>query len=198
MRIMNVILVFGLAISTALLMTGCKEKVMNERKGIVTMKGNPVTLVGNEIKVGDKAPDCNLAANDLSAVSISSFGGKVRIVASVPSLDTAVCDMETRRFNEEAGKLDPNIVILTISMDLPFAQKRWCGAAGIQNVKTLSDYRQAQFGTSYGVLIKEFRLLARAIFVIDKTGVVRYVQIVSEVAKEPDYQAAIDAAKKLL
>jgi len=198
MRIMNGILVFGLAISTALLMTGCKEKVMNERKGIVTMKGNPVTLVGNEIKVGDKAPDCNLAANDLSAVSISSFGGKVCIVASVPSLDTAVCDMETRRFNEEAGKLDPNIVILTISMDLPFAQKRWCGAAGIQNVKTLSDYRQAKFGTSYGVLIKEFRLLARAIFVIDKTGVVRYVQIVNEVAKEPDYQAAIDAAKKLL
>jgi len=198
MKIMNVILVFGLAISTALLMTGCKEKVMNERKGIVTMKGNPVTLVGNEIKVGDKAPDCNLAANDLSAVSISSFGGKVCIVASVPSLDTAVCDMETRRFNEEAGKLDPNIVILTISMDLPFAQKRWCGAAGIQNVKTLSDYRQAKFGTSYGVLIKEFRLLARAIFVIDKTGVVRYVQIVNEVAKEPDYQAAIDAAKKLL
>ena len=198
MRIMNVILVFGLAISTALLVTGCKEKVMNERKGIVTMKGNPVTLVGNEIKVGDKAPDCNLAANDLSAVSISSFGGKVRIVASVPSLDTAVCDMETRRFNEEAAKLDPNIVILTISMDLPFAQKRWCGAAGIQNVKTLSDYRQAQFGTSYGVLIKEFRLLARAIFVIDKTGTVRYIQIVNEVAKEPDYQAAIDAAKKLL
>ena len=198
MRIMNGILVFGLAISTALLMTGCKEKVMNERKGIVTMKGNPVTLVGNEIKVGDKAPDCNLAANDLSAVSISSFGGKVCIVASVPSLDTAVCDMETRRFNEEAGKLDPNIVILTISMDLPFAQKRWCGAAGIQNVKTLSDYRQAKFGTSYGVLIKEFRLLARAIFVIDKTGTVRYVQIVNEVAKEPDYQAAIDAAKKLL
>jgi len=198
MRIMNGILVFGLAISTALLMTGCKEKVMNERKGIVTMKGNPVTLVGNEIKVGDKAPDCNLTANDLSAVSLSSFRGKVCIVASVPSLDTAVCDMETRRFNEEAAKLDPNIVILTISMDLPFAQKRWCGAAGIQNVKTLSDYRQAQFGTSYGVLIKEFRLLARAIFVIDKTGVVRYVQIVNEVAKEPDYQAAIDAAKKLL
>jgi thiol peroxidase len=198
MRIMNGILVFGLAISTALLMTGCKEKVMNERKGIVTMKGNPVTLVGNEIKVGDKAPDCNLTANDLSAVSLSSFKGKVCIVASVPSLDTAVCDMETRRFNEEAGRLDPNIVILTISMDLPFAQKRWCGAAGIQNVKTLSDYRQAQFGTSYGVLIKEFRLLARAIFVIDKTGTVRYVQIVSELGKEPDYQAAIDAAKKLL
>jgi thiol peroxidase len=198
MRIMNVILVFGLAIATALLMTGCKEKVMNERKGVVTMKGNPVTLVGNEIKVGDKAPDCNLAANDLSAVSISSFGGKVRIVASVPSLDTAVCDMETRRFNEEAAKFDPNIVILTISMDLPFAQKRWCGAAGIQNVKTLSDYRDAKFGTSYGVLIKEFRLLARAIFVIDKTGTVRYVQIVSELGKEPDYQAAIDAAKKLL
>ena len=198
MRIMNVILVFGLAISTALLMAGCKEKVMNERKGIVTMKGSPVTLVGDEIKVGDKAPDCNLTANDLSAASILSFGGKVRIVASVPSLDTAVCDMETRRFNEEAAKLDPNIVILTISMDLPFAQKRWCGAAGIQNVKTLSDYRQAQFGTSYGVLIKEFRLLARAIFVIDKTGVVRYIQIVSELGKEPDYQAAIDAAKKLL
>jgi thiol peroxidase len=121
----------------------------------------------------------------------------VRIICSVPSLDTSVCDIETRRFNEEAGKLGSNVVVLTISMDLPFAQKRWCGAAGVKNVQTLSDHRDASFGKAYGVLIKEMRLLARAVFVLDKDDAIRYIQIVNEVASEPNYEAALKAAKGL-
>jgi thiol peroxidase len=116
----------------------------------------------------------------------------------VPSLDTPVCDLQTRRFNQEAARLGPDVQILTISMDLPFAQKRWCGAAGIERVTTLSDHREASFGTAYGVLIKELRLLARAVFVVDKDGVVRYVQIVPELSREPDYEAALAAAKAAL
>ena len=189
--------VVGLLALVVLLFAGCKEKIMNERKGIVTMKGKPVTLTGTPVKVGQKAPDFEVVANDLSTVKLSSFAGKTCIIASVPSLDTSVCDIETRRFNEEAGKLGGDIVVLTISMDLPFAQKRWCGAAGIKNIQTLSDYRDASFGKAYGVLIKELRLLARAVFVVDKAGVVRYVQIVPEIATEPDYNAALKAVKEL-
>ena len=140
---------------------------MIEKVGTVTMKGNPLTLVGNKVNVGDEAPDFVALANDLSEVRLSSFRGKVCIVSSVPSLDTPVCDVETRRFNSEAGSLGSDVVILTISTDLPFAQKRWCGAAGVTNVQTLSDHRDVSFGTSYGVLIKELRLLARAVFVVD-------------------------------
>ena len=176
---------------------GCKENLMAEQKTIVMMKGKPVTLTGKPIKVGQKAPDAEVVANDLSVVKLSSYFGKKCIIASVPSLDTSVCDIETRKFNEEAGKLGSDVVVLTISMDLPFAQKRWCGAAGIKNVITLSDYRYASFGNAYGVLIKDLRLLARAVFVVDKTGVVRYVQIVPEIATEPDYAAALEAVKKL-
>lgn len=172
---------------------------MAERTGLITFKGNPLTLLGNEVKVGQKAPDAELVANDLSVVKLSALrAGKVCILTSVPSLDTSVCDMETRRFNEEAGRLGRDIVVLTVSMDLPFAQKRWCGAAGVQNVQTLSDYRQAAFGNAYGVLIKELRLLARAVFVLDKPGVIRYVELVKEVASEPNYDAALAAAQKLL
>jgi len=172
---------------------------MEERTGLVTMKGKPLTLVGKEVKVGQKAPDAELVANDLSAVRLSSLcRGKVSIVTSVPSLDTPVCDLETRRFNEEAGKLGDDVIILTISMDLPFAQKRWCGAAGVKNVQTLSDHREAGFGKAYGVLIKESRLLARAVFVSDKQGVIRYVELVKELGTEPNYEAALNAAKKLL
>jgi len=189
--------VVGLLALVVLLFAGCKEKIMNERKGIVTMKGKPVTLTGTPVKVGQKAPDFEVVANDLSTVKLSSFAGKTCIIASVPSLDTSVCDIETRRFNEEAGKLGGDVVVLTISMDLPFAQKRWCGAAGIKNIQTLSDYRDASFGKAYGVLIKELRLLARAVFVVDKAGVVRYVQIVPEIATEPDYNAALKAVKEL-
>ncbi|MBI5579507.1 MAG: thiol peroxidase [Deltaproteobacteria bacterium] len=171
---------------------------MQERKGAVTLRGNSLTLVGKEVKVGDKAPDVELLDNDLKPVKFSAFKGKVVIVSSVPSLDTPTCDMETRRFNTEAASLGDNVVILTVSTDLPFAQKRWCGAAGVDKVKTLSDHRETAFGQSYGVLIKELRLLARTIFVLDKNGVVQYVQLVKEVSKEPDYAAVIAEAKKLV
>ncbi len=171
---------------------------MMERKGAVTLRGNPMTLVGNELNVGDKAPDVELLDNELKPVKVSAFRGQVVVISSVPSLDTPVCDMETRRFNSEAANLGPNVVILTVSNDLPFAQKRWCGAAGVDKVKTLSDHREAAFGQGYGVLIKELRLLARSIFVLDADGVVRYVQHVKEVSQEPDYAAVVAAVKKLI
>ena len=171
---------------------------MEERAGIITMKGNPLTLVGKELKVGDPAPDFEVLDNDLTPVRLSSYKGKICVVCSVPSLDTPVCDMETRRFNEEAGKLGADVRILTISMDLPFAQKRWCGAAGVDKVVTLSDHRDASFGTAYGVLIKELRLLGRAVFVLDREGTVQYIQIVKEVTDEPDYVAVLGAVNKLL
>jgi len=171
---------------------------MPERTGLVTMQGRPVTLLGQPAKVGQRGPDAELVANDLSTIRLSSFAGKVRIITSVPSLDTRVCDIETRRFNEEAGKLGDQVVVLTVSMDLPFAQKRWCGAAGVNNVQTLSDYREAAFGKAYGVLIKDLRLLARAVFVVDKDGVIRYQELVKEIGSEPDYEAALKAARELL
>jgi len=171
---------------------------MAERTGLVTMKGNPVTLVGDEVGVGQPAPEVELLANDLSTVKLSSFRGKVCILTSVPSLDTPVCDIETRRFNEEADALGDGVVVVAVSMDLPFAQARWCGAAGAQNVQTLSDHRAATFGTSYGVLIKGLRLLARAVFVLDKDGIVRYQELVPEITAEPDYEAALQAARELL
>jgi len=166
-----------------------------ERTDIITFKGNPLTLMGNEVKVGDKAPDFEVLDGDLSAVKLSDFAGKLCIISSVPSLDTPVCDTETRRFNKEAEKLGDDVVVLTISMDLPFAQKRWCGAAGVHNVILLSDYRAASFGKAFGVLIKELRLLARAVFVLDREGIVRYVEIVKELTEEPDYEAALKAVK---
>ncbi len=171
---------------------------MQERKGAVTLRGNPLTLVGDEIREGAPAPDVTLLDNDLKPVKLSDFRGKVLIVSSVPSLDTPVCDMETRRFNTEAAGLGGDVQVLTVSMDLPFAQKRWCGAAGVDKVKTLSDHREAAFGRAFGVLIQELRLLARSIFVADREGIVRYVQHVKEVSQEPDYGAVIAAVKKLL
>jgi len=170
---------------------------MGERANAITMKGNPLTLVGNEVKVGQAAPDFVALDNGLSPVKLSSLQGKTCILVSVPSLDTPVCDMESRRFNEEAGRLGSGVAILIISMDLPFAQKRWCGAAGVSNVQTLSDHRDASFGNAFGVLIKELRLLARAVFVADKQGILRYSQLVKEVTQEPDYQEVLDALKKL-
>lgn len=176
-----------------------REHDMGERTGLVTMKGGPLTLVGNEVKVGQKAPDAELVANDLSVVKLSSLArGKVCLITSLPSLDTRVCDLETRRFNKEASGLGEDVIVLAISMDLPFAQSRWCGAAGVKNVHTLSDYRAAAFGKAYGVLIKDLRLLARAVFVLDKPGTIRYVELVKEVASEPNYDAALTAAKKLM
>jgi thiol peroxidase len=170
---------------------------MSERKDIVTMKGNPITLIGNEVKVGDKAPDFEVVDKDLSTVKFSSFAGKVCIISCVPSLDTSVCDIMTRRFNQEAAKLGNDVAVLAISMDLPFAQKRWCGAAGVENVQVLSDHKIASFGQAYGVLIKDLRLLARAVFVIDSKGIVRYVNIVPEIAQEPKYDEALKAVKEL-
>jgi thiol peroxidase len=167
---------------------------MEDRK-VVTMKGNPLTLTGNPVKVGDSAPDFEVLANDLSPVKLSSFAGKVCLISSVPSLDTSVCDTQTKKFNEEAKTLKDNIVVLTISMDLPFAQSRWCGAAGVEHVRTLSDYRKAEFGEAFGVLIKELRLLARAVFIVDAKGKIRYIQIVDELTHEPNYDEAIEALK---
>lgn len=160
----------------------------------VTFKGNSVTLLGNEVKAGDKAPDFTVLANDLSEVTLNDTKGQVRLIATVPSLDTGVCDAEVRRFNEEAAKLD-NVKVLTVSVDLPFAQKRWCGAAGIENVQTLSDHRDLSFGEAYGVAIKELRLLTRAVFVIDSNDTVTYVEYVSEATNHPNYEAALEAAK---
>ncbi len=170
---------------------------MKERTGMITMRGNPLTLIGNEVKVGEMAPDFVVLDNNLSPVRFSSFRAKTCIISSVPSLDTPVCDMETRKFNEEAGRLGSDVAILTVSMDLPFAQKRWCAAAGVDKVQTLSDHRDASFGTSYGVLIKELRLLARAVFLVDRKGIIQYIQLVKEVTKEPDYEAALNTLRKL-
>jgi thiol peroxidase len=155
------------------------------------MKGNPLTLTGNEVKVGDKAPNFEVVDTGLNPVRLGGYEGKVVVISSVPSLDTPVCDLETRHFNDEAAKLGEDVKILTISMDLPFAQKRWCGAAGVTHVTTLSDHRDASFGLAYGVLIKELRLLARAVFVVDRKGIVRYVDLVKEIANEPEYEAAL-------
>ena len=171
---------------------------MAERKGAVTMRGNPLTLVGHEARVGDTATDFVALSNDLAPVKLGDYRGKVVVLASVPSLDTPVCDLETRRFNSEAVNLSQDLVILTISMDLPFAQKRWCGAHGVERVVTLSDHRDAAFGQAYGVLIKELRLLARAVFVIDRQGVIRYVELVKEIGQEPQYEAALQAAHDLI
>jgi thiol peroxidase len=170
---------------------------MKERVGAVTMKGKPLTLLGDELKVGDTLPDVELIANDMSHVKLSSYRGKVCIISAVPSLDTPVCSVETRRFNEEAAKLGNDVVVLTVSLDLPFAQKRWCGAEGVERVVTLSDYRNADFGKACGLLIKEIHLLARTIFVADKQGVIRYIQAVKEISTEPDYNAVIAAVNKL-
>jgi len=166
---------------------------MAERIGAITMKGKPLTLTGGEIKVGTQAPDATLVANDLCEVKLSSFKGKKVILSVVPSLDTPICDLETKRFNQEAAKLG-DVVILTVSKDLPFAQKRWCAAAGVSAVKTLSDYR-GNFGETYGVLIKGLNLLARCIFVIDESGKVTYIQLVKEVATEPNYEEVLKAVK---
>lgn len=168
---------------------------MAERPGAVTMKGTPLTLVGPAISVGEAAPDFETLNNDLQPVRLSQFKGKTVILSSVPSLDTPVCDMETRRFNQEAEKLGDDVVVLTISMDLPFAQKRWCGAAGVTRVLTLSDHRNASFGQTYGVLIKELRLLARAVFVVGKDGTIKHAQLVKELTEEPDYAAVLNAVK---
>jgi thiol peroxidase len=158
------------------------------------MKGNPLTLMGPELQAGDHAPDFSVVDGTLSAVNLEKTGHNVRIISVVPSLDTPVCDLQTKRFNEEAAKL-PGVDILTISMDLPFAQKRWCGAFGVDRVKMLSDHRTGSFGEAYGTLIKDLRIESRAIFVLDGDNLIRYVEYVKEVADHPNYDAALAAAK---
>lgn len=160
----------------------------------VTFKNKPVTLIGREVKVGDQAPDFTVLANDLSEVKLSDSKGTVRIISVVPSVDTGVCDAQTRRFNEDASKAG-NVQVLTISVDLPFAQKRWCAASGLDNVQVLSDHRDLSFGEAYGVVIQELRLLARSVFVVDSSDKVVYVEYVSEGTDHPNYEAAIEAAK---
>ncbi len=164
----------------------------------ITLNGAKLSLEGKVLSVGQKAPDFTLAGNDLKPVSLKDFKGRAVILSAVPSLDTPTCDMETRRFNKEASALGDKAVVLTVSKDLPFAQARWCAAAGIDRVQTLSDYRNTSFATDYGILIKELFLLARAIFVIDGNGVIKYIQFVQEVSKEPDYRAVLEEVKKII
>lgn len=171
-----------------------------ERTDAQSFKGNPLMLVGPILECGTAAPDFKLVKNDLSDATLASYAGKVKILNVFPSLDTPVCDAQMRRFNEEAVGLGDDAVVLGISRDLPFAQKRWCGAAGVERVETLSDFR-SNFGETYGLLIKDGplgNLLARAVFVVDKGGKLVYQQIVSELTKEPDYAPVLEAARKAL
>jgi thiol peroxidase len=165
-----------------------------ERPGATTMKGNPKTLVGPELKVGDAAPDFALVDGSLKTVTLKDTGNQVRIISVIPSLDTPVCDAQTKRFNEEAAKM-PGVDIITVSMDLPFAQKRWCGAFGVDKVKMLSDHKDASFGTNYGTLIKDLRIESRAIFVLDADNQIRHAEYVKEVADFPNYETALAAAR---
>ena len=175
----------------------CSNQKCVERKNAVTFKGNPLTLIGEEIKPGMKAPDFEVLANNLTPVNLSNYDGKIKVISVVPSLDTPVCDTQTRKFNQEAVNFSKDVVVLTISMDLPFAQTRWCGAAGVSNVITLSDHKDGNFGMAFGVYIAELRLLSRSVFILDKNNEVKYVEYLSEVTNEPDYARAIDALKKI-
>ena len=171
---------------------------MSERTQLVRMKGNPLTLVGNEVRLGDTAPEFEVLNGNLEPVTLSRFRGKVCVIISAPSIDTPVCDREARRFNEEATRLGDDVVVLAISMDLPFAQKRWCAAAGVENIQLLSDHRDAAFGRAFGVLIKELRLLARTVFIVDRAGTVRYIQYVKETTEEPDYDEVLSALPQVV
>ena len=169
-----------------------------ERSGGVTFKGQPLTVIGPQLKPGDRAPDFRLLDNDLNEVTLADSAGKVRLISVVPSLDTSICDLQTRRFNQEAANFGPDMVVLTVSVDLPFAQKRWCGAAGVERVQTLSDHRDMNFGDAYGTHIKELRLEQRAVFVVDRAGIIRYAEYVPEVAQHPNYDAALAALKEVV
>lgn len=169
-----------------------------ERLGVHTLKGNPLTLIGPELKVGDKAPEFTVRSSLVDTKSSSDYKGKIRLINVVPSLYTGICDAQTRRFNEEAAKLGDQVAILTISVDLPSAQQQYCAAAGIDKVEVLSDHYDVSFGTAYGVLIKELRLLARSIFIIDAEDTIRYIAINKEMAEHPDYDSALAALQELL
>lgn len=166
-----------------------------ERSGVVTFLGNPLTLVGPALGIGEKAPDFTVLDNTLAAKTLADFAGKTVVLSVTPSLDTGVCDAQLRRFNQEAAALGDDVAVLSVSMDLPFANKRFCSVAGIDRAITLSDHRDASFGQAYGVLVKELRLLARAIFVVGKDGLLKHVEIVPEMTTHPDYEKALAAAK---
>ncbi|WP_041721050.1 thiol peroxidase [Alkaliphilus metalliredigens] len=170
---------------------------MDKRKDVVTMGGNPVTLIGNEIKVGVQGPDFTVLTNDMEPFSLQDAGKKVKIISVVPSLDTGVCEFQTTHFNEKASELG-DVAILTVSVDLPFAQKRFCGAKGIDQVVTLSDHKDLSFGLNYGFVIEELRLLSRGIVILDKNNIVQYVEYVKEVKEHPNYERALEEAKKLV
>jgi thiol peroxidase len=170
---------------------------MVERKGIVTFQGSPLTLLGEEPALGMPAPEFQALDAELKPVGLGSFKGKICVLCSVPSLDTPVCDMETRRFNQEAVNLGQDVEVVVVSMDLPFAQRRWCAGAGVDRVRTVSDHRDASFGLAYGTLIKELRLLTRAVFVVDRNGVLTYSQWVKEITKEPDYEEVLEAIERI-
>lgn len=169
-----------------------------ERSGVIAFQGNPLTLLGPELKPGDKAPDFTCLDGELKPVGLKDFAGKIKIISVTPSLDTPVCDLQLRKFNTEAANLPGDVAVLNISVDLPFAIARFCTSAGIEKVKALSDHRDAAFGMAYGILIKELRLLARAIFVLDRGDLIRYVEIVPEISNQPEYEKAVAAAKQML
>lgn len=170
---------------------------MEERSGMTSFRGNPVTLLGPGLRLGDRAPDFRVVDSELTPVTLGDFRGKIKVICTVPSLDTPVCATEARRFNREAAQLDDDIVVLIVSLDLPFAQNRWCDAKVIERVRLLSDYQERSLGLAYGVLIKELQLLSRAVFVVDADDVIRYIQHVAELSEEPDYAAVIAVVKGL-
>ncbi|CDN42102.1 Probable thiol peroxidase [Paenibacillus sp. P22] len=174
-----------------------KEEFPMAQERQAAFKGNPITLVGPELKKGDKAPDFSLNKSLVENVSLADYAGKIKLISVVPSIDTGVCDAQTRRFNEEAAKLGSNVAVLTVSADLPFAQARWCGAAGIDQVTLLSDYKGNEFGQAYGVLIKEFALDMRSIFVLDADNTIQYVEVLGEMTEHPNYEAAVEAVRAL-
>jgi thiol peroxidase len=170
---------------------------MNNKNRTVTLGGNPVKLTGKPVKVGQKAPEFQAVDLEMRPYVFSGKRDKISVISAVGSIDTAVCDAETRRFKQEAANLGDQVEIITVSMDLPFAQRRWCGVAGIDKVKVVSDYKDASFGLQYGFLVEKSRLLARAIFIVDKNGIIRYIQVVPEIGQEPDYDAILEAVKKV-
>lgn len=169
-----------------------------ERRDVVKAYGNPVTLTGAQLRVGDKAPDFTVLDGNLKEIRLKDFEGKIKLISVTPSLDTPVCDMQARRFNQEAAKFPESVVVLNISMDLPFAISRFCTTAGIDKVKAFSDHRDSSFGMAYGVLVKELRLLARSIFILDRDNTIRYIEIVPELTEHPDYGKALNEMNKLL
>lgn len=169
-----------------------------ERTGVAALKGNPLTLIGPELKAGDTAPDFTASKSLVESASLADFAGKIKLISVIPSIDTGVCDAQTRRFNEEAAKLGDNVAVITISADLPPAQARWCGAAGVDKLVMLSDHKDMSFGDAYGVHIKELRLLMRSVFVIDANNKITYAEYLREMTEHPDYDAALNAVRALL